>query len=229
MTRYVLAACALLAAILCLAPASHAHRVNIFAYVDGDTVVTDSGYSRTSRVMGGTVEVFDAATGQRLLSGTTDDTGHFTFPIPEPARAGTMGLRLLLTAGEGHQAEWTIKAEELAATTTVATTLAGTTAETAAAQPAQPATPAPAQPAPQAAPMPALSAAPGQQDQPAAPLTAAQVDAMLRRELAPVKQMLAELSQPGPGMTEIIGGIGYILGIFGIAAYMKSRRPAGRD
>lgn len=217
MTRYALAVCALLTAILCLAPASHAHRVNIFAYVDGDTVVTDSGYSRTSRVMGGTVEAFDAATGQRLLSGTTDDTGHFTFTIPEPARAGTMDLHLLLTAGEGHQAEWTIKAEELAA----AATLAGTTAGTAAEQPAQSATPAPAQ----AAPTPTLSTVTGQPDPlAAAPLTAAQAEALLRRELAPIKQMLAELSQPGPGMTEIIGGIGYILGIFGIAAYMKSRR-----
>lgn len=222
MTRYVLAISALLTAILCLAPASHAHRVNIFAYVDGDTVVTDSGYSRTSRVMGGTVEVFDAATGLRLLSGTTDDTGHFTFPIPEPARAGTMDLRLLLTAGEGHQTEWTIKAEELAA----AASPAGATAETAAAQPTQSPPPAPTQ----TAPRPALATT-GQPDQvAAAPLTAAQTEALLRRELAPVKQMLAELNQPGPGMTEIIGGIGYILGIFGIAAYMKSRhRPAGQD
>lgn len=220
MTRYAIAVCALLTAILCLAPSSHAHRVNIFAYVDGDTVVTESGYSRTSRVMSGTIEVFDAATGQRLLSGTTDDTGHFAFPIPEQARAGTMDLRLLLSAGEGHQAEWTVKAEELAT--------AGTMAQTTAAQPTAP---APEQSAPQTEALPLLSTKAGQQDQPAAaPLTSAQADAMLRRELAPIKQMLAELNQPGPGMTEIIGGIGYILGIFGIAAYMKSRsRPASRD
>ncbi|MBU4473770.1 MAG: hypothetical protein KKC48_00600, partial [Proteobacteria bacterium] len=154
---------------------------------------------------------------------TTDDTGHFAFPVPEQARAGAMDLRLLLTAGEGHQAKWTIKAEELAA----AATLAGTTAGTAAVQPAQSATPAPAQ----VAPTPTLSMTTGQQDQlTAAPLTAAQADAMLRRELAPIKQMLAELNQPGPGMTEVVGGIGYILGIFGIAAYMKSRsRPASQE
>jgi len=46
----------------------------------------------------------------------------------------------------------------------------------------------------------------------------------VRRELEPVKRMLVDMNQAGPGMTEIIGGIGYILGLFGIVAYMKSRK-----
>ena len=55
-------------------------------------------------------------------------------------------------------------------------------------------------------------------------VSTSEVEAIVRRELEPVKRMLASLSQKGPGVTEIIGGIGYILGLFGIMAYMKSRK-----
>jgi nickel transport protein len=218
MIRKTIASLVFLAALLCLTPVCHAHRVNIFAYVDGDSVVTESGYSRTSRVHDGTVEVFDAATGLLLLSGTTDQEGRFAFAIPAPARTGTMDLRLLLTAGTGHQAEWLVTGEELAAFGAAAgqsgiETPAGATAETDQSE-VQPAT------------------QPGTTAQAAASSSAdpAAVEAMLRRELAPIKHMLAELNQTGPGVTEILGGIGYIFGLFGVAAYMKSRtRPKDRS
>ena len=49
------------------------------------------------------------------------------------------------------------------------------------------------------------------------------------RELKQLKRDLAALSQKmeEPGMSEIFGGIGYILGIFGVAAYVASRRRDG--
>lgn len=199
MTRLLLIVCAALAATLCLAAASDAHRVNIFAYVDGDTVVTDSGYSRSRRVQGGTIEVYDAASGDLLLSGTTDDTGNFVFPIPEKAREQGLDLRLLLKAGVGHQAEWVVKAEEFGA--------GGVS--TASAE-----TPAPESAASTSA---AVSA-------PVAAVDAKAVETIIKRELEPMKRMLADMSQPGPSVTEILGGIGYIFGLFGVAAYFKSRK-----
>jgi len=46
----------------------------------------------------------------------------------------------------------------------------------------------------------------------------------LKRDLAALSQQLEE-----PGLREILGGIGYILGIFGVAAYVASRRkPEGK-
>jgi nickel transport protein len=36
--------------------------------------------------------------------------------------------------------------------------------------------------------------------------------------------MLAESRKQGPTVTEIFGGIGYIIGLMGIAAYFKNRR-----
>lgn len=194
MTRLILAVCVAMAAMLCMAAAAEAHKVNVFAYVDGNTVVTDSGYSRSKRVHDGIIEVYDAATGKLLLSGQTDTNGKFDFQIPEEARAGRMDLRLLLKAGTGHQAEWVVKYNEYGAAK-----------------------------GPFAAPAEeeehthvAVAKAPTAE--------AADVEAIVRRELEPIKRMLADMNQAGPSTTEIIGGIGYIFGLFGVAAYFKSRK-----
>ncbi|WP_319471007.1 hypothetical protein [uncultured Pseudodesulfovibrio sp.] len=201
MNRLIISVCVAMAFSLCLAAVSFAHKVNIFAYVDGDSVVTDSGYSRSRRVQDGTVEVYDAGSGKMLLSGTTDKTGQFAFQIPAEARTSGSDLRLLLKAGEGHQAEWVVKNSEFA----------GEGAE-----------PAPV--------VVAASDATVDVEDVAAPVKGAvdiaDVEAVVRRELAPVKHLLADLSQPGPSVTEIVGGIGYILGLFGIVAYMKSRKSS---
>lgn len=207
MTRLIIAVCVAMAATLCLAAVSSAHKVNIFAYVDGNTVVTDSGYSRSKRVHDGTVEVYDAATGTMLLSGPTDDNGKFDFEIPAQARANRMDLRLLLKAGTGHQAEWTVKFDEFGA----------------AKGPFAP------QPADHGHMAVAVSDAGKDGAGPQVAMDTAAVEAVVRRELEPVKRMLADLSQSGPGVTEIIGGIGYILGLFGLVAYMKSRKSDERS
>lgn len=46
------------------------------------------------------------------------------------------------------------------------------------------------------------------------------------REFRQLKREVAALSQKieKPGISEILGGIGYILGIFGVAAYVMSRK-----
>ena len=52
-----------------------------------------------------------------------------------------------------------------------------------------------------------------------------EIETALESKLKPVIRELAKLREDkGPGVTEILGGIGYILGIMGIVAYMKSRR-----
>ncbi|MBM4276146.1 MAG: hypothetical protein FJ126_12580 [Deltaproteobacteria bacterium] len=50
------------------------------------------------------------------------------------------------------------------------------------------------------------------------------VNQALDRQLAPVKEMLTELTIHRTSLTDIIGGIGYILGIFGVWAYCLSKR-----
>ena len=95
-----------------------AHRVNIFAFVDGDAVQVECGFNRSQKVKQGTVEVFDATTGVLLLQGTTDDNGVFRFPVTAELREAGHDLNLRIIAGEGHQNDWTVAADELASSGT---------------------------------------------------------------------------------------------------------------
>ena len=52
------------------------------------------------------------------------------------------------------------------------------------------------------------------------------VEGALDKRLQPMMRMLVELEKEArkPGITEIIGGIGYIIGILGIIAYFKAKK-----
>lgn len=56
-----------------------------------------------------------------------------------------------------------------------------------------------------------------------------QLDERNSRELRQIKRDLAALTKQveQPGLSEILGGIGYILGLFGVAAYVASRKKSG--
>jgi nickel transport protein len=179
-----------------------AHRVNIFAYVEGGDIVVECSYSKSKRVNHGSIEVRDRVSGEVLVRGETDDQGHFRFPVPAQARTSGSGLRILLQAGEGHQNEWIVDAAEFM----------------------DAATPAASSPEPKAVtPIVESNAASAQ----TRGLTRADVEevvnAALDAKLGPIKRAVLEQSETGPGMQEIIGGIGWIFGLIGIAAYFKSR------
>lgn len=182
-----------------------AHRVNIFAYVEGGEVVVECSFSKSKRVRHGHIEVRDAVSGETLLQGTTDAEGFFRFPVPEQARTSGSGLRILLQAGEGHQNEWIVDAAEF---------------------PGAPIIAAPAPSAPQSDTA-AGSVSRGNEAAPTPGLTRSDVEevvaAALDAKLAPIQRELREQGQKGPGVQEIVGGIGWIFGLIGLAAYFKSR------
>lgn len=206
---------------LCLvfagASLASAHRVNIFAFVDGDTVQVECGFNRSQKVKKGTVEVFDAATGAKLLQGTTDDNGVFRFPVTAELREAGHALSIRIIAGEGHQNDWTVSADELAASGTPKA-VAAAAAETVQATPATSAAGQAAPSASSASPVAAVSGG-------ATPAEIERIiDAALDAKLSPIKRMLAEQTEAGPNLRDIIGGIGWIFGLIGVAAYMR-RRP----
>ncbi len=57
----------------------------------------------------------------------------------------------------------------------------------------------------------------------------AEQDQKNSREFRQIKRDIAALAQEvaEPGMREIFGGVGYILGLFGVAAYVASRKNVG--
>ncbi len=215
----ILVSFALLAALLLPAPAL-AHRVNIFAWLEGDSVMVECGFNRSSPVKNGLITVFDATDGKELLQGHTDDNGHFNFPVPSAARAGH-GLRIRIAAGEGHQNDWTMDASEFSG---AAAPTASPTEKVEGADRTQGAADSATTAAPSA---PAVLSAPAlTQTGPAATPdeVRAIVNAALDAKLGPIRRDLAAQANAGPSLRDIIGGIGWILGLAGIGLYFKGRR-----
>jgi hypothetical protein len=87
--------------------AVHAHRVNLFAWVEGDTVYVESKFSGGKKVKAGKIIVTDPQ-GTELLKGTTNENGEFSFKVPKKT-----DLKIVLLAGAAHRAEWTIPLAEI--------------------------------------------------------------------------------------------------------------------
>ena len=192
--------------ILCASDVS-AHNVTVFAWVEGNTVHTESKFSGGRKAKNAPIEVYDSA-GNLLLKGSTDDQGKFSFPIPHKTE-----MKVVLQAGMGHKAEWIIVAEDLEES------------DRAEAAPkmvsdSNPATSAPV-PSADATDLRAGASSP---TGPTAPDIEAAVEKALERKLQPVLKMLAESRQTGPDIRDILGGIGYIVGLVGLAAYLRYRR-----
>ena len=181
-----------------------AHKVTIFAWVEGDTVHTQSKFSGGRRAQNSTVVVYDMD-GNQLLEGKTDENGEFSFKIPKKT-----GLKVVLKASMGHMAEWTIPAEEI---TGAADVSASGEPEVGTDTDAQQTS----------------SLVDEQQPAPAALGLSREevqsiIDKSLDKKLAPVIHMLADAVESGPKLSEVLGGIGYIFGLVGVALYFSSRR-----
>ena len=90
-----------------------AHRVNLFARLDGTTIKTESFYSSDEKVNNGDIKVYDAQNNKILYEGKTDKNGMLWFNIPSKTLKNKTGLGIVLNAGMGHKAEWDIKYDEL--------------------------------------------------------------------------------------------------------------------
>jgi nickel transport protein len=185
--------------ILCLLwPGSAmAHRVNIFAWVEGDTIHTQSKFSGGKVVKGGEVVVYDLD-GSQLLSGKTDAHGEFSFKIPKKT-----GMKIVIQAGMGHRGEWTIPAHEIEGLSESKTTSA-------------------------ASPETVSKTPEGQAAISRMNLVEIRqvVEKSLDQKLNPVLKILVEAREAGPTLRDILGGVGYILGLMGLAAYIHFRRKA---
>jgi nickel transport protein len=181
-----------------------AHKVTIFAWVEGDTVHTQSKFSGGKRVKNATVIVYDTE-GTQLLEGKTDEGGEFSFKIPQQT-----ALKVVLKASMGHLAEWTIPVEEITGVAQASESSAPEVSTDTAAAEAAPLRE-------QAEPAPTAIGLSRDEIQ-------ALINESLDRKLAPVFSKLAEAVDRGPGLRDVIGGIGYIFGLVGVAFYFSSRR-----
>jgi len=174
-----------------------AHKVNIFAYVEGGKIYTESYFSDGKKCVESKIEVFDNQ-GNKLLEGLTDKEGMFSFKIP-PEDVIDGDLKLVLTASIGHRAEYIIRADELG-------DIKGLIEEKIE--------------EPVSVISPETSSVELKEIQSIIEDTLDEKLKPIMREMREIKKSQEDRISP----TEIIGGVGYIIGIFGIIAYFLSRK-----
>ena len=182
------------------APWALAHKVLLSAYVEGDSVFVEGGFSDGTPCKNAGIEVFDPS-GKKLLEGKTNEDGEFSFKPPQKT-----DLKLVLNAGMGHRGEYTVPADELqdmtGAQVTRTEAMPAPTAETR---------------KPQGASEAVARIDPKEIE--------SIVDRVIQKRLRPLTQLVAKSQRKtGFSPTEIFGGIGYILGLMGIAMYFRYRK-----
>ena len=55
------------------------------------------------------------------------------------------------------------------------------------------------------------------------------LEKVLDKKLAPILRTLAEMQEQKIRLTDVLGGLGYIFGLVGVAAYFNSRRKKDTD
>lgn len=177
--------------IFVLTPLAFAHRVNIFAQVEGDSIVGQCYYSDGAPIRNQKIEV-RGMTGEKLLELQTDSTGRFRFapPVRED-------LRITLYAGMGHRAETIVKSADL---------------------------PMVKKPQIEKRKIPAK----GVEAVPKENVLDAEEVRNIVEEVVDEKfnalQESMEKQRNSISLTAVIGGIGYIFGIFGLFLYFRSKK-----
>lgn len=187
-----------------------AHKVNVFAFVQGNSLFVEGYFSGKSRARDCLVTVFDSS-GTKILEGRTDSQGTCVFDLGAIS-PDIRSVMVSLEAEMGHKAEYTVELKDQSSNLGNAPSN-GSKMEG-----------------------PATISGNGNKDQARdIPLNQEVLiqtfDAIMEKKLDPLHKMLRnqeklllEQSMAGPRMTEIIGGIGWILGIAGIAAFFMSKK-----
>jgi len=197
-----------LAFVLLLASPAAAHKTSVFVAVQGRAITGEAFFRGGTPVRGATVTVLGPA-GEKLGEARTDEGGKFTF---EPRVR--CEHRLMIDAGEGHAAEAAVQADELPADLPTPANAPSGLAASAAGPLAKPST---AEPVLKMAPSGAR-------------------DNDLRAELESIRSQLVEVRrdlaahEDATRLRDILGGIGYILGLMGLAFYFLGvRRKSPRS
>jgi nickel transport protein len=182
---------------LTTAPA-YAHKVNMFAYVEGNKVMMEGYFSDGNKPMNCEVTVTDP-NGKMLVKGLTDKEGKFSFNIPE-----ITDLHVVLNAGMGHRAQYVISRAEL---TGVQPNAGGDQASS---------TSKPEDKAANVKDASDTSTAPTNLDE-------AMVRKAVTDAIVPLMRTVDQMRESA-NFSNIVGGIGFIFGIVGVFFYIKARQ-----
>lgn len=178
-----------------------AHKVNVFAYAENGMVHTESYFSDGKKVVDSTVEVFDAKNNKLLLTGKTDKNGEFSFKIPQAT-----GLRIVLTASMGHKNEYLLSEGEVRDAMGIAKL--------------------PEKSPPERVETEKMEELPETVTQVYGERWEALMEQVVEKKTAPIMRKLLKIEEQmqKPSLQDIIGGLGYIVGLMGIGIYFRYKR-----
>jgi len=175
-----------------LSSAAHAHKVNIFAWFDGEKIVGEAYYSKGRNVKASTVKLYNHK-GELLATTKTSSNGGFQFTSPGEGR-----YRLEVEAGQGHIAVTSLEIGS--------------------------------DPSSKGGGSPSVSSKTVTRDEErnCTCLDEGDVDRLLQKRLEPIYLQIKRLSEAQESVTlhDVLSGIGYILGLMGVALYYKSKEKS---
>lgn len=180
---------------LSFATPAFAHKLKVFATAIGADISGYGYFAPGGRAQDSTVTV--TADGKVVATLRTNEEGEFSFTAQS-----RVDHVFLLDAGDGHEATYRIAADELPAT------LSGPVAST----PVTP--PAGSQQRPQVLPV---------GPNPAIAEVRALVEMGIAQQLRPLREQIDALQQK-LWLHDVLGGIGYIVGIAGLAMWLSANR-----
>lgn len=196
------------AAILCASSAADAHRLNVFAYSQAHEICVETSFQGGKPARGADVRVLTEE-GTAFLSAKTAQDGKVCMALPEGFEPAP--LTVIVNAGEGHQNQWKLSKEDFSlgadsktAVSTVKLEIPNKEAE-------------------------ANTAAPKiySQEEMDAALKAAR-EQTETQVIAPLRKQLAEAQQPKITWRDIVGGLGWCLGLGGLFAWVSTRRQKSK-
>ena len=179
---------------------AQAHKVNLFAYAEGDQVYVEGYFVDGKKARNSKVIVQDMSE-KVLHEGTTDSEGQFTFPVPIKA-----DLKIIVNAGMGHQTDFVIPASELSG--------AVDSVEITESSDYQDQTEN------------SNESSSVSRSEAMSSVTNIELEKAVRHAVnEAIKPLVRELSvaQKKAKLSEIVSAVGYILGLFGLFAFMKAR------
>lgn len=194
MQRSFLLPCVLFVLLLGAPQWAQAHKVICNAWYEAGLLTVEAAFGDGSAASAARVTVLEA--GHTVLEGTADAQGVFQAPLPAALQGRTPDLLVVVDAGQGHRAEYALSGQDLAQ---------------------------------EVLPGPSVPTAGGPATAPSWSGTDAEqlrelIREALRTELEPLRRELRRAQHSEPGLKEILGGLGYIIGLAGLASFWLRRR-----
>lgn len=202
--KYLLRA-TLFSFILLMSTPCMAHKIRVFAYESNGQIVSEAKFN-SGRPVRNSAAAVEKEDGTILIKGSTDEKGVFRFDIPAAASSSNLNLRVVVDTGDGHKGSWLIEAADYL----------DIQPQSAAALSKN---------------KPALTQIPPDYSRNSileCEAVEENIRLLLEKELAPIKRTLAEVKDRKPSLQDILGALGYIFGLAGIAAYVKFKRDGDK-